>query len=114
MGTVMLPVSRQIQPAHSTMPLCPKLARLFLLLCCSVATATEITFQQDEVLGQDWPRKLLHYPVSFDAGVARADGFQLTDDAGSPVPVQVGPRSTHADGSFKDATGPLLWGLGCR
>ena len=57
-----------------------KLQTLLLTLLVAkscVLKAAEIVFEQKEVLGKDWPRKLLSYEVEFGKGEARGDQFSL-------------------------------------
>jgi len=59
-----------------------------LILISSQLLAVEIVFEQKEVLGKDWERKLLTYDVSFQKSKAFPRKFSLTNAAGELVPVQ--------------------------
>ena len=78
---------------------------LFTLLTSTSCflNAAQIVFEQKEVLGKDWPRKLLSYEVEFRKDEARDGQFSLKDSAGNPVPVQVDALDTHSDDSIRKA-----------
>jgi hypothetical protein len=75
---------------------------LLVTISC-VLDAAEIVFEQKEVLGKDWSRKLLAYKAEFGKGEARGNQFTLKDSAGKPVPVQVDALDTHSDDSIRKA-----------
>jgi hypothetical protein len=81
-----------------------------LVLCCWIlglslrpTQAAEIVFQQPEVLGYDWPRKLITYDVRFGAGDAKDDALSLRDAKGSAAAFQLSRVERHRDGSIRKA-----------
>jgi hypothetical protein len=74
-----------------------------VLLCPGPARGAEIVFSQPEVLGYDWPRHLLAYPVEFEPGQARAGALSLWNAEGVETPLQVDVTDWHADGSIREA-----------
>jgi hypothetical protein len=78
---------------------------LFTLLSLTscLLNAAQIVFEQKEVLGKDWSRKLLSYQVEFGKGEARDGQFTLKDSEGNLVPVQVDVLETHSDDSIRKA-----------
>jgi len=81
-----------------------------LVLCCWVlgltlrpAQAAEIVFQQPEVLGYNWPRKLITYDVRFGVGDAKGDALSLRDAKGNGVAFQLSQVERHRGGSIRKA-----------
>jgi hypothetical protein len=75
----------------------------FLGACAESTRAADVVFQQQEVLGYDWPRHLLTYDVEFKSGQARTDAMSLRDAEGAAVPFQVSDGERHGDGSIRKA-----------
>ena len=74
-----------------------------LALCAAPARAAEVVFEQQEVLGFDWPRHLLTYEVEFRRGQADVGNLSLVDAEGAATPFQVSAVEAHRDGSIRRA-----------
>lgn len=71
--------------------------------CAETTRAAEVVFQQQEVLGYDWPRHLLTYDIEFRSGQAKTDTLSLRDAEGAAVPFQFSDVERHGDGSIRKA-----------
>jgi hypothetical protein len=78
---------------------------LGVLLCTTAVLAAEplATFESQEIMGRDWARTLVTYPLELRAGQARPGAVRVTDGQGQEVPCQLSRLTTHADGSIASA-----------
>ena len=74
-----------------------------LCLHAESTRATEVVFQQQEVLGYNWARHLLTYDVEFKSAEARTDALSLRDAEGTAVPFQMSDVQQRPDRSIRKA-----------
>jgi hypothetical protein len=79
------------------------LIMLTVLSLTLTAMATERIFTQQEVLGKDWGRDLLHYAVTFAPGETTTAGVVLLDANARGIPFQLSEVTPYPDGSVKAA-----------
>ncbi|HOW64575.1 MAG TPA: hypothetical protein P5186_18960 [Candidatus Paceibacterota bacterium] len=58
------------------------------------------TFESREIMGRDWPRTLLTYPLELKAGQARPGDVRLVDAQGQEQDCQLWRVKLHPDGSI--------------
>jgi hypothetical protein len=73
---------------------------VFLVMPTAIATGEPLAvFECREVVGKDWPRMMVTYPLEFKPGHAQVGNLRLLDGQGKEVTSQVWKVKTHADGS---------------
>lgn len=75
----------------------------WLLLTGWTAAEPLAVFECREVVGKDWPRMMVTYPLEFKPGQAQAGELRLLDGQGKEVTSQVWKVKTHVDGSIATA-----------
>ncbi len=100
-----------MRPTYNRLRLLVVFVTLLLMGAASGAAEPVAVFEAKEVLGNDWARTLVNYPIDLPAGRAFPEALRLVDAAGNEQPCQVGQIRRHADGSIATARVSLIAAL---
>jgi hypothetical protein len=93
-------IAKRRNPTRVKFTLSLALALLAVTSFGPVSAATLATFECQEIMGRDWPRTLITYPVEFQPGQVKPGSIRLLDAEGQEQPCQLWRAKLNADGSL--------------